>query len=483
MEESKIISPEELDESKKQSNSPKKKSSFIKYILNIVVVLVFTSVAVGITFATDKDNIFATFKNVSWPWIFACLGCVVGAMLFRALVYLAFARLYTRRYHYHQAMALDNIGTFYNGVTPGATGGQFMQAYTYKKQGLPISAGASIMVMASIIYQVTLIIYGILALSIKNSIVIEKIPALEIDSIVINGHPLSLPILPLILIGFGLNLAFIAILLLMSYSRKFHHFILGPIISLLAKIKLIKNPDETRENLRVQVENFKIELKRLLSNIPFTLLVLFLYLMAMTLTFCVPCFAGKALGATYDISWSSFWDAVFYSNFHQMVTGLIPIPGSAGISEYFFNQLFNNYYGTNLDGVSITSAAQLIWRTLTFTLPLLVGGFVAAFYRCSPKEEVIRKGVSRKTFVALQRETYIERKESADTLYETTRLTRAAILSSLKIRNKQEKEDKRKEKELFRQKQEQQNQKHSDVVNPLNLSEWDDIDVSDEDDL
>ena len=117
-----------------------------------------------------------------------------------------------------------------------------------------------------------------------------------------------------------------------------------------------------------------------------------------------------------------------------MITGLIPIPGSAGVSEYFFNQLFDSYYGL-VNGQTITSGAQIIWRFLTFTLPLLLGGIVTAFYRASPKEQVQERVINRQTFVALQRETYIERKQSADTLYETTRLTRQAIMSSLKIRN------------------------------------------------
>lgn len=488
MEDNRILDPSDLEKaSNKDTNkfsSDKKKNGKVKYILNIVAVLVFTGVAVGITFATDSDNIIKTFQGVEWPWLLACIGLVVGAMFFRSLIYLCFARLYTKKYHLHQAVALDQIGTFYNGVTPGSSGGQFMQAYTYKKQGLPISAGASIMVMTSIIYQVTLIIYGILALCIKNNIIVEKIPALQIDSITINGYPLVIPILPLIIIGFAINIGFIALLLSMSYSKKFHHFILGPFISLLNKIKLVKNPDEARENLRIQVENFKIELKRLLSNIPFSILIFFFYFIVMTLSFSVPCFAGKALGATYDISWSTFWDAVFYSNFHQMVTGLIPIPGSAGVSEYFFNQLFNNYFGLNANGVSITSAAQLLWRLDTFTLPLLIGGLVSAFYRASPTQEALeRGGVSRKTFVALQRETYIERKESADTLYETTRLTRAAILSSLKIRNKQEKEEQRRKKEEQKKQEEmmQRISRSETKDKKIDTSNWDSIDVTSED--
>ena len=61
----------------------------------------------------------------------------------------------------------------------------------------------------------------------------------------------------------------------MSYSWKFQHFVLNGVISFLAKIKLVKNPDEKRKDLLIQVTNYRIELRRLLSNIPFALLITF----------------------------------------------------------------------------------------------------------------------------------------------------------------------------------------------------------------
>ena len=459
------IEPILASDVEKNNNDQKKKNSYIKYILNIVIVLIVTISSFCITFFTDYDTITSSFNNVDWLWILASFGLVVLAMLVRSLIYFCFARLYTRKYYYHQAIAIDQIGTFYNGVTPSSSGGQFMQAYTYKKQGLPISAGASIMVMTSMIYQFVLIIFGVLSL-IFESEKIFSIPAVAISD------TFSIPILPLIILGFGLNVAFIGLLLLMSYSKHFHHFILGPCVNFFHLIRLVKKPEKTRENLRIQVENFKIELKRLLSNIPFTVLIIILYAISMIVLFGVPCFVGKALGATYELNFANFFHSVFYSNFHQMITGLIPIPGSAGVSEYFFNQLFDSYYGL-VNGQTITSGAQIIWRFLTFTLPLLLGGIVTAFYRASPKEQVQERVINRQTFVALQRETYIERKQSADTLYETTRLTRQAIMSSLKIRNKKEKEEKKAKLE------EEKKKKLEETI--INNDDWNEFDIGDDD--
>jgi hypothetical protein len=114
--------------------------------------------------------------------------------------------------------------------------------------------------------------------------------------------------------------------------------------------------------------------------------------------------------------------AAFLSSFHQMVTGFIPLPGSAGVSEYFFYYLFFNLYNQN-DGV--IKAAQILWRTATYHLVLLVSGLVSALYRSRPKEAI--HYANRQTFVNLQLETFDERKRSADTMFETRQLSRKEI--------------------------------------------------------
>ena len=109
-----------------------------------------------------------------------------------------------------------------------------------------------------------------------------------------------------------------------------------------------------------------------------------------------------------------------------MATGLIPLPGSAGVSEYFFNIMFANFFVSQ----QVTSAAQIIWRFSSFHVVLLVAGIVSATYRSSPKNEIVH--ANRKTFVTMQLETYEYRKSSADTMFETAALSRKEIQMRLK---------------------------------------------------
>jgi len=406
----------------------KKKSGKRRYLIYLLLVIVVTGLAIFLSLKDNFDDTAAALGTSDWRYLLIIVAVVVFSYMVDGLIVFVFSRLYTRRYKYHQGLATSMVGAFFSAVTPGASGGQIMQVYTMKKQGVEPSNGASIMVMSFIIYQIVLIILGTIAVSVKWPLLASMEPFdINIGSLSIQDIPVTV----LTIIGFVVNMSVILLLFLMSYSHKFHNLIMHFGIGILSKLKIVKNPDHLRESLRIQVENFKIELRRLQSNIPVTILIMLLFAVSLISKYCIPWIAGIALNAYNDtvtgaITFKGFWDGVYLSSYHQMVTGLIPLPGAAGVSEYFFLIVFNGYFDTAAN----TIAAQIIWRTATFHIVVLAAGLVTAFYRSSPKEHIEK--ADRQTFIDLQLATYEERKRSADTLYETSRLSRKEIQAKLR---------------------------------------------------
>ena len=427
----------------------KNKKSIIKYVLNITLILTATSLAVFFALRGNADKIFDSLSKADVNYLLIVLALMIGCILIRSFILFCFAHLFTRKYHLYQAIAVDQIGEFYNAITPGASGGQIMQAYTYKKQGVQIASAVSILAMYSIVYQVVLIVFGTVSFIAKYDF-ISSLGYIE-TAIKINDVPLNLPIWPLTILGFILNVGVIAVVFLMGYWHGFHNFIMGPVIGLLAKIKIVKHPNKMRENLRIQVENFKIEFRRLSTNVPFLILVVISFTAYMLTKFSIPFFVGKALGN--QNADASFWDCIFLSNYHQMITGLIPIPGSAGVSEFVFYNLFMNerdltagffivYDAAGIPDLEATStlcrSALLVWRSSTFVIPITIGGLVTAFYRSSPKNDATIPGEmpNRQTFFSLQQATFVERSTEVDALVETSKLSREAILEKLRPKKK-----------------------------------------------
>ncbi len=468
----------EKESNKSESTEPKKeKSGAWKFLVYFALIVVLTGVALFLSLYKDFNGVITALTHANWRYLLIIFGIVMLSYILDGLILFIFVRLYTRKYHYPHGLAVSVIGAFYCAITPGASGGQAMQIYTMKKQGVAVSNAASIMIMSFILYQTALILIGLVGVAFKWNLVMS-IGAFEIH---VWNFDLRIPAIPLTLFGFALNVAVIAMLFTMSLSHKFHNFIMNVGIGFLAKIRIIRNPDEKREQLRIQVENFRIELKRLFSNIPVTILVFILYLAVLLCRFCIPFFAGLALdgyGYLLNIDGSlvinhtgsiapimstgqpnvaSFFNAVFLSSYHQMVSGLIPIPGAAGISEYFFSIIFKNFFKS----VQIASAAQIIWRFMTFHIVLLISGLVAALYRVTPKESV--KIANRKTFVDYQAETYAERKTQLDTIYETQALSRQEMKERIRQWN-EEREATRKKRIAQRKSRQNQSVKKDDDI-------------------
>ena len=425
--------PEEsLPEGKKRSNW--------KYLIYILLILAATGLSLFLSLRQGKaKTVWDAFKTAKPLWILAMVGVLLLAYLIDALIIKIFSRLYVHRYGYGQAMAVSMIGAFYNSITPGALGGQVMQAYTLKRQGIPISSAASIMVMWLILYQAALVVLDVVSMLVNGSILTSLAP------VQLGGW--SIPVVWIIAIGFCVNAGFVLMVLLMSYSHGIHNFILRYVLGFLGKIHLIQNVDKSRERLRVQIENYKLELRRLQSNIPIAILILTLFLARFLLLDSLPYFAGLSLdafqanrlGQAYGVfRWKDAVQSSFLSAFHQMCATLIPLPGNTGSSEYFYMVIFQKFFedwtyveeegAWVLSGkaAGITSATQILWRFMTYHIILLISGLVAAFYRARPrKEEVASMG--SQTFVNLQMETYMERQHTADAMYETSQLSRKAL--------------------------------------------------------
>ncbi|MCI2111756.1 MAG: flippase-like domain-containing protein [Bacilli bacterium] len=429
-----------MDEEEKigvKTTPSEKKKNKLKYIISVLVVIVMTGLSLAFSLLGGGVNeVFSAIGSANQLWLWVMIGMVFLIYVILAFIVLIFARLYTRHYKFHQAIANVMIGAFYSDVTPSASGGEVMQVFTLKKQGIDISSAASIMVMWFILYQTSLIIFDVIAFIFEGSSIMDITAKLN----VLGGWAPEVTMLPLIIIGFVVNLSVLGLLFLMSYSHHFHNFIMNNVLGFLHKIKLLKNLEKSRENLRVQVENFKIELKRLQTNIPVTILIVLLFLFMLLTRYSIPYVAGLALGAygeSYRFTFASFFEGSFLSAFHQMVTGLIPLPGSAGVSELFFSVMFSDYYqATVIGGVEIRSlaanlaAVQILWRFVTFYLVLFAGGLVTAFYKSRPKENYVY--ANRQTFVNLQLETFDERKRLVETLYETKQLSRKSIVQRLR---------------------------------------------------
>ena len=353
------------------------RNQIVRYVIYLLLVIGLTILAFYFTTRNNLDNIWATLKHSNLWYIFAILGIVVICIICRSLVLFFLTRLFDKSYMFHRSIAIDQVSALYRMVTPAGVGGNFMGVFTFNKQGVRVSSALSIIAMYSIVYQIVLILYGLITIICKSHL-IGEIGYIPISFG--NSSPVNIPLWVLITIGFFFNVMTIGFILLISYWNGFFKFIRGPMVALLNKMHIIKDVEKSHNRLDEAVVNFRSNLKTLFHNIPVLLICALCFFIYITMSYSVPYFCGLSLGNAS--SNANFWDSVLLSNFHQMVTCIIPIPGSSVISEMFFLQLFYPANGPQFfDSENTARAALLLWRSLMFIIPLIIASLYTIIYR------------------------------------------------------------------------------------------------------
>lgn len=361
-----------------QEKNVELRNEIIKYAIYLIIVLSLTVLAFYLTIGDNASLIFNTVKNANVYYILAILGIVIMCFILRSIVVFVLMKTYINKYPFHRAIAIDQVGTLYRMVTPAGLGSHLMETYTFHKQKVSLSTALSILAMYSIVYQVVLILYNTVTLFVKSELVLE-IGYINIsfnDSVNAN-----VPLWLLIMIGYLINLTVIGFILLISYWNGFYRFLSGPLGRLACKLHLIKDLDRYQEKLANAKDSFRSNLKHLFTNWQALIISIICFALYITISYSVPYFAGLALGNTSE--YANFWDSVLLSNFHQMITCIIPIPGNSLVSELFFFRLF--YPSSTLvkfyQNEEIARASLLLWRGLMFIFPLFISSIFTIIYR------------------------------------------------------------------------------------------------------
>lgn len=347
------------------------KKAIIRNIIYLIIVIGLTALAFYLTIGNNVYAINDVLKQANIWYIIAILGVVLGCILCRSIAIFTLTRINYSDYFFHRSFAIDQIGTLYRMVTPAGLGSHIMETHTFVTQGVRRSSALSILAMYSIVYQIVLILYGVVSIILKRD-VINQIQYVFI-------YEAKIPLWLLVGIGFGFNLLTIGFILLLSYWDGFFNLIRGPICKLLFKIHLIKDLERARTHLDGSKVNFRANLKTLFKNAKALIICIIMFFIYITISYSVPYIAGLSLGNTSVFA--NYWDSVLFSNIHQMVTAVIPIPGGSGLSEYFFYQLFYPSQGPQFyDSEGVARASLLIWRSLMFIIPLFIASVFTIAY-------------------------------------------------------------------------------------------------------
>lgn len=346
------------------------KKSTKKYFLNFGIIVVITAVALYFSLKDHFDEVLHVVLNANIWLVGLTLMIVLCYFVLEGFALAQFGKLYNRGYNAAKGLVNALVGGFFNNITPFASGGQIAQAYLFVNQGLKASETASVLMLNFIVYQSTMVMYTMVLIGLHFGEYLNRFSAF----------------LPLILLGFFVNLSVLGALLGASLSTKVHDFISFVVLKFLSKIKVIKDYEKSKIKFDEQLKSFKVELKLLVKNKKLLFRVFLINVVKLTLIYSVPLFAYLALG--YDVGIKDLLDVLMMTSAISMITSFIPIPGASGGAEGVYMLLFTSLFYRDFADPSVAAAStMLLWRLATFYFVTFIGGLTFVLSNRSFKKD------------------------------------------------------------------------------------------------
>ena len=201
----------------------------LKKVANVIVLALVTCLVLYFSLKDNFNTIINEIINVNIFWLVISFLLAISFWFFKAIATTRIANIFKKDYSIKQGMRLVLETNFFHAITPFAVGGQPYEIYSLKKSKLKITEATNVSIVNFIVYQIALVLLGIIAIVYNHHFVLLK----ENDLLK-----------NLVVVGFLVNFIVIVALFLLTCTKKINKILMKFIIKVLNKIHIVKNKDE-----------------------------------------------------------------------------------------------------------------------------------------------------------------------------------------------------------------------------------------------
>lgn len=239
---------------------------------------------------------------------------------------------------------------FFNGITPFATGGQPFEAVALTKNKGDAATSTSVLLMNFVVFMMVTNTYALISLFFFNKFV--QTTLLKVFAI----------------IGFSINFLVLLFMISLGTSKTVKRILFWAMRT-VGKIKFLHNFVEKKMPFFTSyVENTQSAFKELFKHKWAVILSYLEKALVMFIYYSIPFFCIKALNI--DIGFSSLFESICGSAFATTMSVFMPTPGSSGGIEGAFASVFGSAFSLE---TSISQSVMIIWRLITYYLPIIIG--------------------------------------------------------------------------------------------------------------
>ncbi|BBF45359.1 integral membrane protein [Lachnospiraceae bacterium KM106-2] len=330
---------------------------FSKKYLGSILVLIFL---IGITSYIilknhELNDLVDTISTCDIKYLLIGVGLVLCHILFESFSMQVVANALKAPFSVLRGVVYTCIDLYYSAITPSATGGQPVLAYYMNKDGIPISKSSIVLLLYTIMYKVVLLFLGICVMIFHGNFIFN------------NG----IAVWVLFFVGVVINLCAIGVCLLSMFSEKLVYVVAKKLFYLLAKIHLVKQPEDKLVSLSKSIEEYHKGAAFILEN-GRVLFKMFIHTVVQRVAFFS---VSYCVYRSFGLKSCGYFDILALQVVISIAVDSLPLPGAVGVTEGMFLLLYHVVYNK----MTITPA-MIITRGITFYFSIIFCGIVTVIY-------------------------------------------------------------------------------------------------------
>lgn len=323
-----------------------------KNVINVIIMIILIILTFYIILKdSELSTIIYTIKNIDIKYF------LLGILM--ALSYLLIGGYYLKmilkslnvKTNFLRCFFYECSCFYFSAITPSSTGGQPAEIYYMAKDNIPPLISTIAILLITAVYKMVLVVLGVIILIYKPSFVFTHGLFFEITYI----------------LGLIINILFFIFCFMLMFSPTFIKKVAIWVINLLAKLKIIKDPEDKIIKLNKMIEEYKTSIDYLKHH-KIIMFKTFIYaFIQRSAIFAVPYFIYRSFG----------YSGVSIIKFILIQTGVslsidsLPLPGGVGASELLFLNLYKDIYTKE-----VLTSAMLLSRGANYYFSLILTAFI-----------------------------------------------------------------------------------------------------------
>lgn len=333
-----------------------------KTLINILLILLFALGTVIIVVKCEDPAVLSSMMaSIKYGYLTAAIALMIIYWILDGVLLMGMTGIIPGHLSYKQSFNISMSVQFFNAITPFASGGQPVAVYLLKKKGMTVGESTAIIVLKSLIWQISSILVTMASLILNYKLFVGNISGF----------------IPLFIVGMVTNLA-VVLFYCMFFSDSLMTKIMNWVCNLLYKLGFKKRMEKFRDSVNREIERLGTTIKEVSHHKADLLKFTLITILQMT-AFCSILYFIQL--ACEPVS-ANFLNMLTSQYMVTMITGFIPLPGAAGGAEGIGYVFFKMFFTT-----SSILAVVLIWRFITYYLNLLMGGIFCLLNKDKPLKQ------------------------------------------------------------------------------------------------